>query len=169
MESLASILYKIKDENVKQDLLSASITFPRTDIMIQDTPIVSYHKNTDTAIKIDYKDLNSCIDSSLLFTSEIKDDLQWVIILLAELEDHLQFNKFDMIEIWRNGLCMVRVIMNPEKQCVRCIHVDMSEYRRRCLQYIAPNYSSLQIACCTGLVVSVVTLIVQYCFIRNKI
>lgn len=165
--SLSYVVNQMKNDTMKRGILCSSIVFPRTESLIQDNPLVVLETNGAENQIIVPEQILAKITASTFSTVGIAEDVRLVVNLLSGLQSELQFQAFDMVDITRSGLVLVRLMNSSNPMSGRSVLVDMTEFHRRSLQWMYPDPAPVKVACITGIIISVVTIVAQYWLSRK--
>ncbi|CAH6420358.1 Hypothetical protein UVM_LOCUS127 [uncultured virus] len=121
-------LFARSSVKVRQDAMTASVTFPRSPELVDDRPFVVVHGPGPT---IDWDAARTAVETeNELVALGAVPDLVCVLRVLEESCERMHWEQFDAVQLHRDGLDLLRVA-NRARNVGRSVYVDLGRYRRR--------------------------------------
>lgn len=130
LQTLRALLVKFS-KDIQRDVLAASVVFPKTDSLRDDTPIaVIQQSSLDFDAAIDFVKQHP-----ELIALSAREDLVQVLGILQQVQEEMSLDQFDGVQIYRGGLDLL-LIENTSRAVGRSAFIEVNDYRRR-LQRVA--------------------------------
>jgi hypothetical protein len=94
-------------QEIRRDVLLSCVVFPRTSSLREDPPVVTI----DVSGTLDWNDIRKkVLTHQEIVAIRARDDLSMITDLLEEFSEELVLHKFDMIQIYKGGLDILRIV-----------------------------------------------------------
>ncbi len=139
MDSLKGIV-GMATKRMRNDALCSSVVFPRTDSLKKDDPACTLsYKSITSGI---YEQVNKEVEvHPELISLNAVDDVQLVLTTLKEVHETLHLESFDMIQIYRGGVDLLRLV-NESRHVNRSAYIEINQYRRSIQQFLHPQHNT---------------------------
>jgi hypothetical protein len=136
MEYLTN-LFMYQTKKIHNDALESCVDFPRTETLLQDKPACFVELFALTPNKYDQIKENVTSDPELISLRAVSD-VCMVLCTLKEIHDTLHLDQFDMIQLTRSGVVLLRIV-NTSRSVNRSATIEINQYKRKIQQLLHPQ------------------------------